>query len=133
MRLIASALASLLIAHLAASAGPAFACGQITVSHSAAVPGAKIEVRGYGFWSDPRPVGLAWESGRAIAMVELDSNGTFSISITVPEAEGAYRVVATQGEDNSAPVYASIQVTRSVLISQAQRAWNLRPREERSS
>jgi hypothetical protein len=125
MRRIASILASLFIAHFASSAGPAFACGQIAVSHLAAAPGAQIEVRGFAFWSDPRPVTLAWEGGRRIATVELDGNGTFSISISVPEAEGVYRIRAVQGSGDSAPFYASVRVTGFARLSEARSAMGL--------
>lgn len=94
-------------------AGEAKAClGQIAVSPQAVFPGGEIKIRGYGFWADPRPVTLAWENGPVIATVQPDTQGNFEITVRAPIAEGTFRVVASQGEADPAPSYATVSVGR---------------------
>ncbi|MER3397759.1 MAG: hypothetical protein C4315_11125 [Chloroflexota bacterium] len=92
-------------------AAPAAACiGQIVVSPAIVSPGGEIKIRGFGFWADPRPVTLAWENGPIIAVVQPDPGGNFELTSRAPAALGTFRVVATQGEFDPAPFYASLTV-----------------------
>ncbi len=94
------------------TAVPAAACiGQIVASPAVVVPGGEIKVRGFGFWADPRPVTLAWENGPVIAVVQPDPEGNFELTLRAPAAEGTFRIVATQGEFDPTPFYATLAVT----------------------
>lgn len=96
------------------TAVPAAACiGQIVISPATVAPGGEIRVRGFGFWADRRPVTLTWGNGLVIAVIEPDREGNFELTLRAPAAEGTFRIVATQGEFDPAPFYATLTVTAS--------------------
>lgn len=94
------------------SVSAALACGQAGCD-APGRPGSSVSVRGYGygFEGGDRPVTLRWAADRSVAgTAQIDTQGSFSLQVTAPDAPGLHKLLVSVGDSDPAPVEVSVPV-----------------------
>jgi hypothetical protein len=104
-RIIAGVLGALVIF------GSAQACEEMD-GGGTVLSNTQFPVRGFSYWSDKSPVTIKWNTGQIAATATPNENGEWSVTITALAEPGAYKLVATQSREDSAPVSISVNIVQ---------------------